>query len=94
METFPLAYVPGLLADLPSLTAAAPVPCARRFPERLGFATQLEQDGLSAVRAGDRLLVALDAQGRIVDVSAGLELSGSGRGAPGKKKSWLSRPFG
>jgi hypothetical protein len=65
VQRFPLAYIPGVLADLPAITTADPRRCTRRFLDRLGFAVHDDRSSLHATRHDGQVTVAFDAAGRI-----------------------------
>jgi|GEM_PF-6465512 len=69
VQQLPLAYLPGILADLPSVTTGDPRRCTRRFAERLGFAVAETPSSTSATRTDGGFRVSYDGYGRIAEVS-------------------------
>lgn len=64
-----LAYVPGILLDLPSFTMGNPRLCARRFAERLGLAVTESHSSMTGTRSDGAILVDYDSEDRIVGAS-------------------------
>lgn len=64
-QTFPLAYIPGVLLELPTITTAPQRACTRRFLERLGFAIHDVGAMITATRADGRVTATFDELGRL-----------------------------
>ncbi len=69
VQQLPLAYFPGILLDLPSVTMGDPRRCTRRFAERLGFAVTETPSSMSGTRSDGGFRVSYDGHGRIAEVS-------------------------
>jgi hypothetical protein len=70
IQRLPVAYIPGILLDLPTITTADQQRCVRRFAERLGFAVFNEGVSiLNGTRSDGGFSVVFDDQHRIVEVS-------------------------
>ena len=82
VQQLPLAYFPGILLDLPSVTMGDPrrlsppaetpdrrTRCTRRFAERLGFAVTETPSSMSGTRSDGGFVVRYDGHGRIAEVS-------------------------
>jgi hypothetical protein len=64
-----IAYVPGILLGVPSVTMGDPRACTRRFAERLGFTVTETPSSMSGTRSDGGFLARWDGEGRLAEVS-------------------------
>ncbi len=68
-EELPIAYLPGIFVDLPTIsTTAPPRACIRRFLERSGFALSESAAVVGGQRSDGDVVVRFDELGRIAKV--------------------------
>jgi len=64
-----IAYLPGILLGIPSVTMGNPRLCMRRFAERLGFLVTETPSSMSGTRSDGGFLARYDGEGRLAEVS-------------------------
>ncbi|WP_394838658.1 hypothetical protein LVJ94_17350 [Pendulispora rubella] len=72
LEQLPLAYLQGIILDLPAFTHADPRECIRSFLRRLGFALVETSSAMKVTRSDANFVIEYDEQGRIAKISGSM----------------------